>query len=234
MPAADALAALAAAAVHGHGDAQRRAALELTRCSRDPEAFLWWWLWLASTTPAVAAPLVEELPRGLVLLCRGVPAAVDAMTTADDDVTGSAWVDVRSAVLRRLDPQDPGSCDLATLVACSPGTHPEVLAAALALLGDAGHPSRGALLRAAQDSLERAVHAPGRDGAGRPDVDDVVVAATILAGLAPAQDEQQRQLSARCAQLLEECTAPAGGAGDRPDRGRQAHWVGSVLARLRA
>lgn len=233
MGAADALASVAAVAVHGRGAHQSLAALELTRSSADPRAFAWWWLWLASAPPEAVAALVDELPCGLVLPLSSVPAAVDAMTS-HDDLTCSAWVGVRSAVLRRLDPRDPGSCDLATLVACSPDAHPEVLVAALELLAAAGHPSRRALLRAAETAVRCAAPAAGPGGTPRLDPDAVVVAATLLAALAPAADEHQRQLAARCAQLVEACARPAAGASGDPAWDPRDGWVGAVLTRLRS
>lgn len=227
--------ALAARAVHSRGDCKAHAALELTRSCAHPEAFAWWWLWLASATPEVALQLVPELPRGLVLPLASVPGAVDAMTGGD--LHGARpWAEVRSAVLRRLDPDDPGSCDLATLVACTPGTHPDVLAAALALLEAAGHPSRRALVRAAEAAVDRATRgaAPRTPATGRPDTEAVLAAATILCALAPATEEQERQVAARCAELVERCCDEDPSGRVEPPWHRHGHWVGAVLACLRS
>lgn len=233
MTAVDPLADVAAVAVHGRGDHRERAALELTGCSADPRAFAWWWLWLASAPPEAVARLVDELPCRLVLPLSSVSAAVDAMTSHDDP-TCSAWVGVRNAVLRRLDPQDPGSCDLATLLACSPDTHPDVLVAALELLAAAGHPSRRALLRAAEAAVQHAAPAASPGSTARLDPDAVAAAAALLAALAPPADEQQRQLAARCARLVEACARPAAGASAGPSWDPRDAWVGAVLTRLRS
>lgn len=237
MLSAPAHAELAALAAHGPEVLRARAALELTRACRDPEAFAWWWAWLASTSPQLAAPLVGELPPGLVVPLEAVPTAVDALTGSDRE-QARAWEGVRGEVLRRLDPRDQGTCDVATLVACSPDTHPGVLAAALALLAEAGHPSRPALLRAAEAALRRADTGTGTAG-GAPDPDAVLAAATLLAELAPATEDHQRQLADRCARLVERCSPPVR-TGVRDDVRAQApwdrrgDWVGAVLACLRA